>query len=92
MPNRCLEESRLTSRFRLDNGLLIDVPANSPPDHILREYVRFHNQHRPHQGLGNRTLRAALGNDPPPDHSESSPIHCKRFLGGLLRHYYRAAA
>ncbi|MCA9253898.1 MAG: integrase core domain-containing protein [Phycisphaerales bacterium] len=60
-------------------------------DHILREYVRFHNQHRPHQGLGNRTLRAALGNDPPPDHPESSPIHCQRFLGGLLRHYYRAA-
>jgi len=29
-------------------------------DHILREYVRFHNRHRPHQGLGNRTLTTAL--------------------------------
>ena len=62
-------------------------------DHILREYVRFHNKYRPHQGLGNRTVAAALGNDPPPpDQPESDPIRCQRFLGGLLRHYYRAAA
>jgi putative transposase len=62
-------------------------------DHILREYTRFHNRHRPHQGLGNRTLIAALGHDPPaPDLPEDTPIRCQRFLGGLLRHYYRAAA
>jgi putative transposase len=62
-------------------------------DYILGEYTRFHNRHRPHQGLGNRTLTAALGNDPPlPERSESDSIRCQRFLGGLLRHYYRAAA
>ncbi|NOX60192.1 MAG: transposase [Planctomycetes bacterium] len=62
-------------------------------DYILREYVRFYNRHRPHQGLGNRTLATALGSDPPIlERSESDPIRCKRILGGLLRHYYRAAA
>ncbi len=62
-------------------------------DHILREYVRFYNRHRPHQGLGNRTLTAAPVNDQPqPDLPEDTPIRCRRLLGGLLRHYYRSAA
>ncbi|MCA9252884.1 MAG: integrase core domain-containing protein [Phycisphaerae bacterium] len=61
-------------------------------NHILREYVRFNNRHRPHKGLGNRTLAAAFCNDqPPPDRPESAPIRCDRFFGGLLRHYHRAA-
>ncbi len=65
-------------------------------DHIIREYVRFHNTHRPHQGLGNRTVpeaaRAApeLLDDPVED--PIGRIRCQRFLGGLLRHYYRDAA
>lgn len=65
-------------------------------NHIAQEYVRFFNVHRPHQGLGNRTIPAAaagppqeLGTDPPPNIGR---IRCRRFLGGLLRHYYRAAA
>ncbi len=65
-------------------------------DHIGQEYVRFFNEHRPHQGLGNRTLPdAAVGrpeelpSDPAP---EIGQIRCERFLGGLLRHYYRTAA
>jgi len=66
-------------------------------DHILREYVHFYNRHRPHQGLGSRPLSSVVGvrgdvsvtarlDDNPDD------IRCKRLLGGLLRHYYRAAA
>jgi putative transposase len=64
-------------------------------DHILREYVQFYNAHRPHQGLGNRTLpEAATG---PPEELTTDPapqlgrVRCQRFLGGLLRHYYHAA-
>lgn len=84
-------------------------------DYIKREYAHFHNTHRPHQGLGNRTVPEAatgppahiLGSIRPPDKvagprvSNSfsraadalvpNDIRCHRFLGGLLRHYHRAA-
>lgn len=65
-------------------------------DHINQSYVHFFNEYRPHQGLGNQTTpAAAIG--PPQDPSVDSAlelgrIRCRRFLGGLLRHYYRAAA
>ncbi len=61
-------------------------------DHIGREHVRFFNEHRPHQGLGNRTLPAAAVG--PPDEQAINQkmrlgrVRCQRFLGGLLRHYY----
>ncbi|MEW6197772.1 MAG: integrase core domain-containing protein [Planctomycetota bacterium] len=62
-------------------------------EHIARQYTLFFNKHRPHQSLGNRTLPEAH-KDPP----EAAPlkragnVKCRRFLGGRLRHYYRAAA
>lgn len=64
--------------------------------HISREYVRFFNKHRPHQGLGNRTLPAAATGPPEAlrvaqDH-DIGPVRCQRFLGGLLRQYYQVAA
>ena len=63
-------------------------------NHIGQSYVRFFNGHRPHQGLGNLTVPAAAAG--PPEEFESAPevgrIRCERFLGGLLRHYYRVAA
>jgi putative transposase len=64
-------------------------------DHITREFVRFYNEHRPHQSLGNRTLPEAAR---PPARESAAEIcrpgrvRCRQFLGGLLRHYYRAAA
>jgi putative transposase len=65
-------------------------------DHIAQEYARFHNTHRPHQGLGNRTIPAAATGAPevlePPDDTHLGTIQCQRFLGGLLRHYSRDAA
>jgi putative transposase len=62
-------------------------------DHILAEYARYYNKHRPHQSLGNRTLTSsAEGPSPPVNDADIGPIHCQRFLGGLLRHYYRDAA
>jgi putative transposase len=62
-------------------------------EHIASEYTRFFNKFRPHQSLGNRTLPDAEKGTP-----EGAPlkrvgqVKCRRFLGGLLRHYYRAAA
>jgi len=65
-------------------------------DHISRSYVRFFNEHRPHQGLGNQTIPTAAHGPPAEAPSREAPspqrIRCQRFLGGLLRHYYRAAA
>jgi putative transposase len=65
-------------------------------DHIGQEYVRFFNTHRPHQGLGNQTLPAARAGPPTGPTADDAPepgsVRCRRFLGGLLRHYYRPAA
>jgi putative transposase len=65
-------------------------------NHIGQEYARFFNTHRPHQGLGNATLPAAAAGSPEEPALDDAPepgrIRCRRFLGGLLRHYYREAA
>ena len=65
-------------------------------DHISQAFVSFYNQHRPHQGLANRTLPAAAIGPPrrltKDADQDTSNIRCQRFLGGLLRHYYRDAA
>jgi putative transposase len=65
-------------------------------DHIGREYVRFHNEHGPHQGLDNQTIPTAAHGPPAIAPLQAAPplhrIRCQRFLGGLPRHYYRTAA
>jgi len=62
-------------------------------DHIVQTYVRYYNELRPHQSLGN----VPPGQDgmPPPDApptDDIGPIHRRTFLGGLLNHYQRKAA
>jgi putative transposase len=61
-------------------------------DHIVQTYARYHNEFRPHQGLGNRPPGA--GEAPPlrVAETEAGSIRCQRWLGGLLNHYYRQAA
>lgn len=65
-------------------------------EHITNQYSRFHNEFRPHQSLGNQTLpESAAGS--PRDFRPARPgaldrVRCRRILGGLRRHYYRAAA
>ncbi len=65
-------------------------------DHIGQEYTRFFNEHRPHQGLGNRTVPVAAAGpleEPAVDDAlQLDRVGCRQFLGGLLRHYYRRAA
>ncbi len=64
-------------------------------NHITSQFVQFYNEFRPHQSLGNSTPPAAAE---PPDEAIATPVpeagrvRCQRFLGGLLRHYYRVAA
>ena len=59
-------------------------------DHIVQAYAIYHNRHRPHQSLGNVPL--PLNGVPPPVLPLEGNIHCRQFLGGLLKHYYRSAA
>jgi hypothetical protein len=65
-------------------------------DGIIPAYTCFYNTRRPHQGLGNRTLPAAAAGPPEDLAINHTPqlgrVRCQRFLGGLLRHYYREAA
>jgi putative transposase len=58
-------------------------------DYLVREYVEHYHEERPHQALDNRLINS----EPPPARLESNgDVKCHTRLGGLLRHYYRAAA
>ena len=64
-------------------------------DHIVGAYTRFYNEHRPHQGLGNRTLSFTCEEEQSidaPHPAAVDRIGCRSELGGLLKHYYRQAA
>ncbi|QOV92117.1 integrase core domain-containing protein [Humisphaera borealis] len=56
-------------------------------DLLVREYVEHYHAERPHQGRENQVLIA-----PPGDPPKSGEIVCRRRLGCVLKHYYRAAA
>ncbi|QOV92111.1 integrase core domain-containing protein [Humisphaera borealis] len=56
-------------------------------DLLVREYVEHYHEERPHQGKENQLL--ITPSDLPPT---SGKIHCRRRLGGVLKHYNRAAA
>jgi putative transposase len=63
--------------------------------HLVREYVEHHNHERPHQGRGNVPLPEAEADDagePRVLPLPSGEVRCRRRLGGLLKHYHRAAA
>jgi len=55
--------------------------------HIVGEYVAYFNAERPHQAMDNYTLTRSAEEAP-----SEGEILCQERLGGLLRHYYRAAA
>ena len=54
-------------------------------DYLIGEYVEHYHFERPHQGIGNKLIMPAA---PPLTEGE---IQCDTRLGGLLRHYHRAA-
>jgi len=60
---------------------------------VVHTYRAFHNEHRPHQGIGNRVPKAARMNEPAADPVRGAigPVHCEESLGGLLKSYRRAA-
>ena len=63
-------------------------------DHLVQSYARFYNELRPHQSKGNRVLKFKKEKlrFPEPTDRPLGKIRCKRFLGGVLKHYYPQAA
>jgi len=70
-------------------------------DYLIREFVDYYHECRPHQGIGN-VLLPKPGDSTNPDRDtceepaalplDLSHIKCETRLGGLLRHYYHDAA
>ena len=58
--------------------------GEAPLRRAVGEYLQHYHRERPHQGLGNEPLRVA-----PP--CTTGEIRCTDRLGGLLKHYDRAA-
>ena len=61
-------------------------------DYIVKNYVSYHNQYRPHQGLGNRPLGIPRDRSFQATNPDLGHICRKEWLGGMLRHYYHKAA
>lgn len=59
-------------------------------NYLVREFVRYYHECRPHQGIGNRLI-GVEGDDEPPAVVGLHDVMCETRLGGLLKHYYRAA-
>jgi putative transposase len=60
-------------------------------DHLMAEYVDYHNRERPHMSLGFAT---PMGRKPPARAGPVEPreIRCRGRLGGVIKHFYRKAA
>jgi len=60
----------------------------------VSQFKTFHNEKRPHQGIGNR-IPAARGGQAATDINAgghpAGKVHCDQWLGGLLKSYRRAA-
>ncbi|MBT8207057.1 MAG: transposase [Acidimicrobiia bacterium] len=54
-------------------------------NHLANEFVDYYHTARPHQGIGNATPIQSR------DGPRSGPIRCNARLGGVLKHYSRAA-
>jgi hypothetical protein len=60
--------------------------------HLARVFVVHDHAERPHQGPGNVPLPGAdTAGEPPILPFPGGPVRCRSRLGGLLRHYRRAA-
>ena len=67
-------------------------------DVLCQEFIDHYHFERPHQGLDNETITSVSNKSKrakkiakPPDTIRFSEIRCKERLGGLIKHYSRAA-
>ena len=66
-------------------------------NHLCREFVEHYHLERPHQGKDNELLRPPRkrkrsADQTPPESLSLRDLRCRQRLGGLLKHYHRAAA
>jgi putative transposase len=59
--------------------------------HLLSEFLIHYHEERPHQGLGNVPLSGTPPSAEEPAILPLSEVRCRERLGGLLKHYRRAA-
>ena len=61
---------------------------------VVHTYKRVFNRERPHQGIDDRVPTAVRTGQPPPEAADGpvGNVHCKEYLGGLLKSYHRVAA
>jgi putative transposase len=59
-------------------------------DHIVREFVDYYHDCRPHQGIDNRLIGSDT-HDGPPLVESVEQLECESRLGGLLKSYRPAA-
>ena len=57
--------------------------------HILNEWLAHYNTERPYQGVGNVPLSGEAAEGPGP--LRLADVVCEERLGGLIKHYRRAA-
>ncbi len=52
---------------------------------IVAQHLEYYNNCRPHQSLDNRVISPDFSY---PEKFDASKVKCRKFLGGLLKHYY----
>ena len=80
--NAYAERFVLSIKSECRNGMMFFNDASLR--RAVGEYLQHYHCERPHQGLGNETLRVA-------PRCATGEVQCTERLGGLLKHYDRAA-
>lgn len=91
-PNRNAYAERWVQTLRtecLDHFLIL---GEMPLAHIVKEFLAHYHEERPHQSRGNVPLCDADEGEPRVLKFPTGEVKCRQRLGGLLKHYYRAAA
>jgi transposase InsO family protein len=86
-PNTNAYIERFIQTFQQECLNVFVVCGSEHMDLLVREYVEHYHTERPHQSKGNAPLVETTATGPP-----EGEVLCRERLGGVLRHYYRAAA
>lgn len=90
-PNLNAHVERLIQSIQVECLDHFVILGTRPLDHLLSEYIDYHNRERPHMSLAFDT---PLGRPPSirAGPVQAREIRCRERLGGVLKHYHRKAA